>query len=107
MILWAEWAFNSFTFRFYDRHKIIPVLHVCQKKMKMFFPTFSKFPTTQWILEPKYYFRDASNSNTHTGQITVTPTSRCSESNGVLCCSDSDITTETNLSGLETECCLI
>ena len=36
----------------------------------------------------------------------VTPSSRCSESNGVLCCSNSDIMVEANLNSLETICCL-
>ena len=38
---------------------------------------------------------------------TVTATSRCRESNCVLCCSESCTTAETNLNGSETMCSLI
>ena len=40
--------------------------------------------------------------HTHTEQKTVTPASRCSESNGALCCSKSDIMAEACLNNLET-----
>ena len=46
--------------------------------------------------------------NVHTpDRKTVTPTSRCSESNDVLCRSKNDITIDTNLKGLETICSFI
>ena len=43
------------------------------------------------------------NCNFHTpDKKTVSDTSRCSESNGVLCCSNSGVMTKTNVNGLET-----
>ena len=56
------------------------------------------------IKEQKYNFQAFPHSP---DWKTVTPQSRCSENDCVLCCSNGDMTAETNLNGLETMCGLI